>query len=135
MYSIHFQELTLFIFQCTSRCSQATCLLYHILFGLSSAFFDFFQNLFLNFQNQYVIFGSAMRFTLSSLADNYYILPHHSPFVNTFFLFFLPLLNIFSIHYILYLFLLSIHIFSLFYITQTNQQKRGCKKSPVKKRG
>ena len=83
----YFQELTLFIFQCTSRCLSATRLLYHIYRRLSIPFSKVFCEL-------YSLF-SLLPFSVPPLADSYISLPHTLPFVNCFFQLFLSLCIIF----------------------------------------
>ena len=72
-------------FQLRYRLSATTHLVYHKLLGLSIPFFDFFESFLIFFPS---LWSPAHR---PSLGDSLFILPHLSPFVNTFFTLFLPL--------------------------------------------
>ena len=52
------------------RRSQATCLLYHILTGLSTTFFAFFKTFQIVYSEETILRDSSVRITLSNRAVN-----------------------------------------------------------------
>ena len=55
------------------RRSQATCLLYHILTGLSTTFFAFFKTFQIVYSEETILRDSSVRITLSNRAVNTFL--------------------------------------------------------------
>ena len=65
LFSSFFEAFLMFV-----RRSQATCLLYHILTGLSTTFFAFFKTFQIVYSEETILRDSSVRITLSNRAVN-----------------------------------------------------------------
>ena len=68
LFSSFFEAFLMFV-----RRSQATCLLYHILTGLSTTFFAFFKTFQIVYSEETILRDSSVRITLSNRAVNTFL--------------------------------------------------------------